>query len=109
MEQSSANRPIGRWDSLTNHAHVRTCAARRGNPPARHRRRGWESPNGGAHRILSELVEEGYVPRERQGRRNRYQVVADLPLRHPLFQEREVGNLLKVLIESGRPAPAHSG
>ena len=53
-----------------------------------------------AHRILSELVEEGYVLRERQGRRNRYQVKPELPLRHPLVQEREVGDLLKVLSES---------
>ena len=52
-----------------------------------------------AHRILSELVEEGYVLRERQGRRNRYQVKPELPLRHPLVQEREVGELLKVLSE----------
>jgi DNA-binding IclR family transcriptional regulator len=52
------------------------------------------------HRILSELVEEGYVVRERQGRRNRYQVQPELPLRHPLVQEREVGELLKVPSES---------
>jgi DNA-binding transcriptional ArsR family regulator len=52
-----------------------------------------------AHRILSELVAEGYVLRERQGRRNRYQVKPELPLRHPLVQEREVGELLKVLSE----------
>ena len=48
-----------------------------------------------AHRILSELVEDGYVLRERQGRRNRYEVVAELPLRHPLVQGREVGDLLE--------------
>jgi hypothetical protein len=39
------------------------------------------------------------VLRERQGRRNRYQVKPELPLRHPLVQEREVGELLKVLSE----------
>jgi predicted transcriptional regulator len=54
----------------------------------------------GAHRILSQLVEEGYVLRERQGRRNRYEVVAGLPMRHPLLQKREVGELLEVLIGS---------
>jgi IclR helix-turn-helix domain len=54
-----------------------------------------------AHRILSGLVEEGYVLRERHGRRNRYQVKSELPLRHPLVQEREVGDLLKVLLGSG--------
>ena len=50
-----------------------------------------------AHRILSELVEDGYVLRERQGRRNRYKVKSELPLPHPLVQERQVGDLIKVL------------
>ena len=49
------------------------------------------------HRILSELVDEGYVLRERQGRRNRYEIVADLPLPHPLVQERQVGELTRGL------------
>ncbi len=51
-----------------------------------------------AHRILSELVEAGYVLSERHGRQNRYQVKPELPLRHPLVQEREVGDLLDVLL-----------
>jgi len=63
-----------------------------------------------AHRILSELVEEGYVLRERQGRRNRYQVKPELPLRHPLVQEREVGELLEVLLgRDGRSTARRQG
>jgi DNA-binding Lrp family transcriptional regulator len=57
-----------------------------------------------AHRIVSELAEEGYVLREREGRRNRYQVVPELPLRHPLVAERAVGDLLRVLVGSGAKA-----
>ena len=57
-----------------------------------------------AHRILSELVDEGYVLRERHGRRNRYKVKPELPLRHPLVEEREVGDLLNVLLRPERPA-----
>ena len=60
----------------------------------------------GAHRILSQLVEEGYVVRERQGRRNRYQVLSGRPMRHPLVQERDVGQLLEVLIGSTTGEPA---
>jgi len=58
-----------------------------------------------AHRILSQLVEEGYVLRERKGRRNRYQVVAGRPMRHPLVEQREVGELLEVLIDSRTEEP----
>jgi predicted ArsR family transcriptional regulator len=58
-----------------------------------------------AHRILSQLVEEGYVLREREGRRNRYQVVAGRPMRHPLVEQRDVGELLEVLIGSRTGEP----
>ena len=58
-----------------------------------------------AHQILSQLVED-YVLREREGRRNRYQVVTGLPMRHPLLQEREVGELLAVLVGSTTKEPA---
>ena len=50
-----------------------------------------------AHRIVSELVEEGYLVRHREGRRNRYEVVEGQSLRHPLVEERQVGELLGVL------------
>lgn len=88
------------WDFLTNHAHVFTCVAR--DPGARLRD---IAENVGiteraAHRILSQLIADGYVLREKEGRRNRYQVVGELPLRHPLLQEGEVGDLLKVLLKS---------
>lgn len=54
-----------------------------------------------SHRIVSELVAEGYLLRSRDGRRNRYQVVSHLSLRHPLVEEREVGELLALLVGDG--------
>ena len=51
-----------------------------------------------AHKIVSDLVNEGYLLRERDGRRNKYKVKSELPLRHPLVEEREVGDLLEVLL-----------
>jgi DNA-binding MarR family transcriptional regulator len=108
MKTSSRNRqqgsqaPTGGWDFVTNHAHVLTCVAHDAGIRLRDIAAAVGITERAAHRILSELVEEGYVLREREGRRNRYQVVAHLPLRHPLVQEREVGDLLKVLIGSAR-------
>jgi DNA-binding MarR family transcriptional regulator len=92
-----------RWDFLTNHAHVLTCVA--GDPGIRLRdiAAAVGITERAAHRILSELVDEGYVLRERDGRRNRYQVVAERPLRHPLVEERAVGDLLRVLVGSAPP------
>jgi hypothetical protein len=54
---------------------------------------GTSSPSVG--RSASDSID---VVRERQGRRNRYQVKTKLPLRHPLAEEREVGDLLEVLV-----------
>jgi predicted transcriptional regulator len=92
------------WDFLTNHAHVLMCVADDPGIRLRDIAAAVGITERAAHRILSELVDGGYVLREREGRRNHYQVVPDLPLRHPLVQGREVGDLLKVLLGS-----THSG
>ncbi|MGH3032158.1 MAG: helix-turn-helix transcriptional regulator [Gaiellaceae bacterium] len=99
-QQKRSSHSVPRWDFLTNQAHVLTCVAHGPGIRLRDIAAAVGITERAAHRILSELVEEGYVLRERQGRRNRYQVVAGRPLRHPLFQEREVGDLLEVLIGS---------
>ena len=107
QEQRSAG--AAGWDFLTNHAHVLTCIAHDPGIRLRDIAAAVGITERAAHRILSELVEEGYVLRERQGRRNRYQVVPELPLRHPLVEGREVGDLLDVLLGSARPATIRSG
>ncbi len=94
------------WDFLTNHAHVLTCVAHDPGIRLRDIAVAVGITERAAHKILSDLVEEGYVLRERQGRRNRYQVVPQLPLRHPLVQGREVGDLLEVLL-SDTGGPGH--
>jgi predicted transcriptional regulator len=93
-----AGEPPPRWDFLTNHAHVLLCVSQDSGIRLRDIAAAVGITERSAHKILSELVEEGYVLRERHGRRNRYKVKAELPLRHPLVQEREVGDLLEVLM-----------
>ena len=87
-----------RWDFLTNHAHVLVCVASDPGIRLREIAAAVGITERAANRIVSELVDEGYVLRERQGRRNRYQVKRKLPLRHPLAEEHEVGDLLEVLV-----------
>ena len=99
-DQAPATQARGRWDFLTNHAHVLTCVARDPGIRLRDIAAAVGITERAAHRILCELVDEGYVLRERQGRRNRCEVVAAQPMRHPLLEEREVGDLLKVLTGS---------
>jgi DNA-binding MarR family transcriptional regulator len=99
-DQQQRSSPAASWDFLTNHAHVLTCVAHDPGIRLRDIAAAVGITERATHRILSELVEEGYVLRQREGRRNRYQVKPELPLRHPLVQEREVGDLLEVLIGS---------
>jgi DNA-binding transcriptional ArsR family regulator len=106
-QPGSASAPPARWDFLTNHAHVLTCIAEDPGIRLRDIAAAVGITERAAHRIVSELVEEGYVRRERQGRRNRYAVVADLPMRHPLVEGREIGDLLSIL--TGSTAKGRAG
>ncbi len=99
VSRNEQPRTVG-WDFLTNHAHVLVCVAHDPGIRLRDIAATVGITERAAHRIVSELVEEGYVLREKQGRRNHYQVVTDSPLRHPLVQEREIGDLLAILIGS---------
>ena len=45
-------------------------------------------------RIVQDLEEGGFIKRERVGRRNHYDVVTDMPLRHPIEAHRDIGDLL---------------
>lgn len=49
------------------------------------------------HRVLSDLVEAGYLERERVGRRNHYRVNVKAPMRHPSVRTQEIGDLLQAL------------
>jgi len=48
-------------------------------------------------RILADLEEGGFISRVRCGRRNHYEVHADLPLRHPIEQQQQVSALLELV------------
>ena len=52
---------------------------------------------GAVQKIINELKDGGYLTNERIGRRNRYHVTADHPLRHPLESSHTVRDLLTAL------------
>jgi MarR family len=85
------------WSFLTNHARVLLCIAR--DPGARLRdiAAGLGITERTAYGIVTDLVKAGYVVREKDGRRNRYQIQAHLPLPEPTSQERTVGEILALL------------
>lgn len=98
-----------RWDFLTNHAHVLLCISRDSGIRLRDIAAAIGITERSAHKVLSELVEDGYVLRERRGRRNHYKVKSEQPLPHPLVREREVGELLEALLRLESPARETEG
>lgn len=99
MSAPPVTRPTSDWRFLTNHAHVLGCVAR--DPGIRLRDIATEVgiTERAAHRIVSDLVDESYVTREKEGRRNRYTIGSEVSLRHPLVEAGEVGDLLKLLVD----------
>jgi MarR family len=83
---------------LTTHARVLLCIAH--DPGARLRdiaaRLGITERR--AHGIITDLAEAGYVVKQKDGRRNRYQIRAHLPLPEPGTREPAVGEVLAVLL-----------
>ena len=50
-----------------------------------------------AAQIVSDLERAGYLTKTRNGRRNRYLVHEELPLRHPQHRHHTVGDLIRFL------------
>lgn len=94
MELRDPEPNVPSWTFLTNHAHVLITLYR--NPELRQRdiAHAVGITVGAVQKILHELEDAGFVERERIGRRNRYQVNADIPLRHPLENNHSVNDLL---------------
>jgi DNA-binding MarR family transcriptional regulator len=88
---------MANWGFLTNHARVLLCIAH--DPGARLRdiAAGLGITERSAHGIVTELAEAGYLIRQKDGRRNRYQIQTHLPLPEPTSRERTVGEVLALL------------
>ena len=87
-----------RWQFVTNHTQVLLCMAR--DPEIRLRDIADQVgiTLGTAQRILADLVEAGYVTRDRHGRRNRYVINRDTPmLGHTAQDGHDIGALLDLL------------
>jgi hypothetical protein len=105
------------WSFLTNHPPVLLCIA--DNPDARLRdiaaRVGITERS--AYGIVTDLTTAGYVVKRKDGRRNRYQIQAHMPLPEPTSQEPAIGEVLALLAGAAarqhlartEPAPGHRG
>lgn len=95
------------WTFFTNHGHVLVCVATDPQIRARDIAAQVGITERAAQGIISDLVEAGFVTRTREGRRNRYEVHPEQPLRHPLEAEHTVGDLLRTLGRLPSATSAH--
>ncbi len=87
---------MSQWTFLTNHAHTLVCIARDPGLRLRDVAERVGVTERAAQRIVSDLVEAGYLERHKDGRRNTYRVRADRPLRHPVERGHDIGEVLAV-------------
>ena len=96
-----------RWGFLTSHARVLLCIAHDPAAQLRDVAASLGITERSAHGIVTDLAEAGYVIKLKDGRRNRYQVQAGLPVPGPGTREPVIGEVLALFAGPGpaRPRP----
>jgi DNA-binding IclR family transcriptional regulator len=88
------------WSFLTNHARVLICIVRDPGMRLRDIAAALDITERSAYAIVTELAEAGYVVKQKDGRRNRYEIQRHLPLRGALGAQRTIGEVLDVVVEA---------
>lgn len=91
------NQQTPRWTFLTNHGHVLLAIASNPNLRLRDIATLVGITERTAMGIITDLEAEGYIEREKVGRRNHYHLKSDVPMRHPLESHHQVSDLLGAL------------
>lgn len=105
--ESGGSAGPGEWTFLTNHAHVLLCLAEDPDVRLRDVADSVGITERAAQRIVMELEEAGYLERERVGRRNRYHLHEEQPLRHPMDHGHRISDLIAMLSNNERAARPH--
>jgi len=88
------------WSFLTNHAQVLVCIAHDPGVRLRDIATTLGITERTAYGIVTDLTEAGYVVKDKDGRRNRYQIQAHLPMREAVSRERTIGEVLELLVDT---------
>jgi DNA-binding IclR family transcriptional regulator len=88
-------RPTG-WTFLTNHGHVIVVLSRFPDSRVRDIAATVGITERATQAILADLERDGYLTRTREGRRNRYELHVEQPLRHPAEADHDIGELVRL-------------
>lgn len=89
--------PDNAWTYLTNHSHVLICLAEDPNARLRDVAARIGITERAVQMIVADLEAAGVLIRYKEGRRNRYKLSPDQPLRHPVEAHSTVGDLLAMV------------
>lgn len=93
------------WSFLTNHARALLAIADQPDARLRDLAEILGVTERTAFVLVSDLTEAGYVVKERDGRRNRYQIQEHLPLPVDVGAEPTIGEVLDLLLAAERRPP----
>jgi predicted ArsR family transcriptional regulator len=97
------------WTFVTNHALVLSFLAQHPSITARDLALQIGITERAVRKIIADLESEGYIVKEKEGRRVRYNIDAGVPMRHHTQRDKSIGNLLHVLGGNGKfPSPKKS-
>ena len=91
---------MAEWNFLTNHGRALLCIAH--DPGVRLRDIAEELgiTERTAFGIVADLTLAGYVTKDRDGRRNRYEIQVQQPLKESIGREVAIGEVLELLVEA---------
>jgi Mn-dependent DtxR family transcriptional regulator len=98
---------MAKWSFLTNHARALLCIAHDPGVRLREIAVALDITERSAHNIVNELIEVGYVIKDKRGRRNHYEIQEQLPLRESFGRKRTIGEILDVLGRASAPFDKH--
>jgi DNA-binding IclR family transcriptional regulator len=95
---------VASWSFLTNHARALICITHDPGVRLRDIAAALDITERSAYAIVTDLAEAGYIVKDKDGRRNRYQIQRHLPLRGSVGCERSIGEVLDLLVEAVVPS-----
>jgi DNA-binding IclR family transcriptional regulator len=94
------------WTFVSNHAQVLLWLARESDLRISELARHVGISERATYAILADLTEAGYLTRSREGRRARYKLNPDAPLRARVVASRTLSELLALVGDQGHSPPA---
>ena len=97
--RSAEQKAGGGWTFLSNHAHVLLLLAKEPEIRLRDVAERVGITERAVQRIVADLEQGRYIERVRTGRRNRYKVHPEMPLRHPIEAHRKIASLIHLVVD----------